>query len=104
MFLCSQKLSVKGLKSFFTTSLAVAGNLGGSMEAEHNFGRRIQPIGSTLNLIQLQQPNVEMRSEEIHDSDNYRAFIAYDPGGYYLEWDVFKPSDDNGTLLEIIAR
>lgn len=51
-----------------------------------------------------QQPNVEMRSEEIHDSDNYRAFIAYDPGGYYLEWDVFKPSDNNGTLLEIIGR
>lgn len=51
-----------------------------------------------------QQPNVEMRSEEIHDSDNYRAFIAYDPGGYYLEWDVFKPSDDNATLLPIIAE
>jgi hypothetical protein len=45
-----------------------------------------------------------MRSEEIHDSDNYRAFIAYDPGGYYLEWDVFKSSDDNATLLPIIAE
>ena len=77
MFLCSQKLSVKGLKSFFTTSLAVAGNLGGSMEAEHNFGRRIQPIGSTLNLIQLQQPtwsafgNVRQNFKRRPDKDHF---------------------------------
>jgi hypothetical protein len=50
-----------------------------------------------------EQPNVEMRSEAIHDADNYRAFIAYDPGGYYLEWDVFKPTDDNTKLLQAIA-
>jgi catechol 2,3-dioxygenase-like lactoylglutathione lyase family enzyme len=49
------------------------------------------------------QPSVEMRSEAIHDADNYRAFIAYDPGGYYLEWDVFKPTDDNTKLLQAIA-
>ena len=45
---------------------------------------------------------VEMRSEEIVESERYRAFIAYDPGGYYLEWDHFKPTDDNSNLVRAI--
>lgn len=45
---------------------------------------------------------LEMRSEEISDTDRYRAFVAYDPEGYYLEWDTFKVTDENKALLEAI--
>jgi hypothetical protein len=41
---------------------------------------------------------IEMRSEEISDTDLYRAFVAYDPEGYYLEWDVFKDVPENDTI------
>lgn len=45
---------------------------------------------------------LEMRSEEISDTDRYRAFVAYDPEGYYLEWDTFKVTDENKALVEAI--
>ena len=47
-------------------------------------------------------PAVEMRSEEISDTDRYRAFVAYDPEGYFLEWDAFKLTDENEALLQAI--
>ncbi|MDA0680488.1 MAG: VOC family protein [Proteobacteria bacterium] len=45
---------------------------------------------------------IKMRSEEISDTDRYRAFVAYDPEGYYLEWDVFKRTDENEALVKAI--
>ena len=45
---------------------------------------------------------VEMRSEEISDTDRYRAFVAYDPEGYYLEWDVFKDIPLNRAILSVV--
>ena len=45
---------------------------------------------------------IEMRSEEISDTDKYRAFVAYDPEGYYLEWDVFKDVPDNQAILRAV--
>jgi catechol 2,3-dioxygenase-like lactoylglutathione lyase family enzyme len=45
---------------------------------------------------------IEMRSPEIEEEVPYRAFVAYDPEGYYLEWDVFNPVPDNDALLEAI--
>jgi len=45
---------------------------------------------------------VEMRSEEISDTERYRAFVAYDPGGYFLEWDIFKDSEQNKRLVQAI--
>ena len=45
---------------------------------------------------------IAMRSEEISDSDHYRAFVAYDPEGYYLEWDIFKASPENTDLVRAI--
>jgi catechol 2,3-dioxygenase-like lactoylglutathione lyase family enzyme len=41
---------------------------------------------------------IEMRSEEISETDLYRAFVAYDPEGYYLEWDVFKDVPENDPI------
>jgi catechol 2,3-dioxygenase-like lactoylglutathione lyase family enzyme len=45
---------------------------------------------------------VEMRSEEISDTDRYRAFVAYDPEGYYLEWDTFKDVPENRHILNAL--
>jgi catechol 2,3-dioxygenase-like lactoylglutathione lyase family enzyme len=45
---------------------------------------------------------IEMRSGEISDTDRYRAFVAYDPEGYYLEWDTFKSTEENAALVEAI--
>lgn len=46
--------------------------------------------------------DVEMRHEEIVEERPYRAFVAYDPEGYYLEWDIFNEVPENSALLEII--
>ena len=46
---------------------------------------------------------VEMRSKNIEVEDEYKAFIAYDPEGYYLEWDVFSNIPVNAALVEMIA-
>lgn len=45
---------------------------------------------------------IEMRSEEISDTERYRAFVAYDPEGYFIEWDVFKDSAENTELVKAI--
>lgn len=45
---------------------------------------------------------IEMRSEEISDTERYRAFVAYDPEGYFIEWDIFKDSEENTALVEAI--
>ena len=46
---------------------------------------------------------VEMRHEAVVDESPYRAFVAYDPEGYYLEWDVFNDVPENKSLLEAIT-
>jgi len=46
--------------------------------------------------------SIEMRSEKIAEEDEYRAFVAYDPEGYYLEWDVFNPIPANTDLVKAI--
>jgi len=45
---------------------------------------------------------IEMRSQSISDTDRYRAFVAYDPGGYFLEWDVFQETEENQAIIEAI--
>ncbi len=44
----------------------------------------------------------ELRSEQIEVTDRYRAFVGYDPEGYYLEFDTFLPHVDNETLLRLL--
>jgi catechol 2,3-dioxygenase-like lactoylglutathione lyase family enzyme len=46
--------------------------------------------------------SIEMRSQKIEEEDEYRAFVAYDPEGYYLEWDVFNPIPANTDLVKAI--
>jgi len=45
---------------------------------------------------------IEMRSPAIEEEIPYRAFVAYDPEGYFLEWDIFNPVPDNEKLLESV--
>jgi len=46
--------------------------------------------------------SIEMRSPKIEEEDEYRAFVAYDPEGYFLEWDVFNPIPANVDLVKAI--
>jgi catechol 2,3-dioxygenase-like lactoylglutathione lyase family enzyme len=47
-------------------------------------------------------PEVKMRSGELSDTERYRAFVACDPEGYYLEWDWFRDTAENARLIEAI--
>lgn len=47
--------------------------------------------------------DVEMRHEAVVNEEPYRAFVAYDPEGYYLEWDVFNDVPANAALLEALG-
>ena len=53
--------------------------------------------------VQRVHDGVEMRSTEISDTDRYRAFVAYDPEGYYLEWDWFKNVPDNQVIVQAVG-
>ena len=51
------------------------------------------------------QEAFELRSQEIEAADErYRAFVGYDPEGYYLEFDTFRRHGDNEELLESLRR
>jgi len=47
---------------------------------------------------------IEMRSQKIEVEDEYRAFVAYDPEGYFLEWDVFNPVPANRDLIRVLDK
>lgn len=47
----------------------------------------------------------ELRSQEIEaEDDRYRAFVGYDPEGYYVEFDTFRSHEANEELLESLRR
>ena len=48
----------------------------------------------------------ELRETEVHTDElgRYRAFVGYDPEGYYLEFDTFLPHELNVRLLESLRR
>jgi predicted enzyme related to lactoylglutathione lyase/catechol 2,3-dioxygenase-like lactoylglutathione lyase family enzyme len=50
------------------------------------------------------QNDVQMHSKKIETEENYQTFIAYDPGGYYLQWSVFNDVPNNIELLNIIEN
>jgi catechol 2,3-dioxygenase-like lactoylglutathione lyase family enzyme len=77
----------------------------------HNY---TEQKGVTLSLITAdidgwyermsQHDAVEMRSEKISEQERYRAFVAYDPEGYYLEWDIFNAIPINKALVSAIDQ
>jgi catechol 2,3-dioxygenase-like lactoylglutathione lyase family enzyme len=86
----------------------------GLVDEQRGMHRFTEQKGVTLSLITSNldgwygyledHDEVVMRSKEISETDRYRAFVAYDPEGYYLEWDVFSDVPDNEVLLGIIDR
>jgi catechol 2,3-dioxygenase-like lactoylglutathione lyase family enzyme len=44
----------------------------------------------------------ELRSDSVEVTDRYRAFVGYDPEGYYLEFDTFLAHEDNEKLLGLL--
>ncbi len=48
----------------------------------------------------------ELRHDAIQSDDDgrFRAFVGYDPEGYYLEFDTFLPHTLNGRLLRALER
>ena len=53
-------------------------------------------------------PDIQMRSTELNLEGNtgnkVTTFVAYDPEGYYLEWDLFHDVPENKDLLEAINK
>lgn len=50
------------------------------------------------------QDGVQLRSKRVEVDENHRAFIAYDPEGYYLEWNAFNDVPINAELLKTIEE
>lgn len=48
------------------------------------------------------QPQFRLRTEEIVTRDRYRAFVGYDPEGYFMEFNTFLNHPDNQKLLEAL--
>lgn len=48
----------------------------------------------------------QLRSTEVDrdEQGRYRAFVGYDPEGYYLEFDTFLPHPQNKGLLEALGQ
>jgi catechol 2,3-dioxygenase-like lactoylglutathione lyase family enzyme len=46
----------------------------------------------------------ELRDQELTSGPEgrYKAFVGYDPGGYYLEFDSFYPHPDNDILINFL--
>ena len=46
----------------------------------------------------------ELRSDklEIGPETRYKAFVGYDPEGYFLEFNLFLPHDSNERLLQYL--
>jgi hypothetical protein len=53
----------------------------------------------------MQSGAFELRSTELREEGaRVQAFVGYDPGGYYLEFDSFLNHEDNEELLESLRR
>ena len=47
---------------------------------------------------------LELRTPELTDeSGRVSVFVAYDPEGYFLEWDTFLDVEGNERLLELVG-
>ncbi len=48
----------------------------------------------------------ELRSDEISvgPDERYRAFVAYGPEGYFLEFDKFGNHPDNEVLMQFLSE
>lgn len=51
------------------------------------------------------EQELELRGRGItEERTRVRTFVAFDPGGYFLEWDTFLPVPDNDRLLDLLPE
>ena len=51
------------------------------------------------------RPGFELRTPEVTgESGRVRVFVAYDPEGYFLEWDTFVEVEENHVLLQLLKE
>lgn len=65
----------------------------------------LKDIDGWFNYVQGTQP-FELRSTEIGigPENKYRAFVGYDPEGYYMEFDTFYEHTDNARLMKYLNQ
>ena len=63
----------------------------------------LDDLDGWFNYVQQKQP-FALRSEEIGTGPDgkYRAFVGFDPGNYFLEFDKFYPHEVNTTLMKYL--
>ncbi len=63
----------------------------------------LKDIDGWFNYVHKHQP-FELRSEEVSTGPEgkYRAFVGYDPEGYFMEFDVFYEHKDNERLMRLL--
>lgn len=63
----------------------------------------LDDLDSWFEYVKNQEP-FELRSDQISSGpdDKYRAFVGFDPEGYFLEFDTFQDHEDNKTLLNYL--
>ena len=68
-----------------------------------NVGFIVNDLDSWFEYVDEHKP-FELRSNSISEGPDgkYRAFVGYDPDGYYLEFDHFYEHTDNSTLIEYL--
>ena len=72
-------------------------------ESAVNGGFIVDDLDGWYEYVQTNAP-FELRNDSISTGpDNkYRAFVGYDPGGYYLEFDQFYAHADNEALMKYL--
>lgn len=70
-----------------------------------NVGFIVNDLEGWYNYVQSQKP-FELREEKIADDSEgkYSGFVGFDPGGYFLEFDIFNEHPLNVKLLEAIKK
>jgi catechol 2,3-dioxygenase-like lactoylglutathione lyase family enzyme len=86
----------------------------GLVDEARGFHKFTEKKGVTLSFITAKiddwyeylttQTSVQLRSKKVEAAKNHRAFVAYDPGGYYLEWNAYNEIPINAELLKVIEE
>jgi len=78
----------RGMHSFTEEKAVTLSFILDDLEAWYNYSVEHQPF--------------ELRSEmlEVDSQNRYKAFVGYDPEGYFMEFDAFYPHEDNTKLID----
>ena len=86
----------------------------GLVDGERGLHQATEEKGVTVSLLttdieawheRVRSQGIPLREPDLGDeSGRVRTFVAYDPEGYYLEWDTFLDVEGNERLMELLAR